>query len=69
MTTTHGFEMDGRFQPCTSGKEVLLEGLREIGRRHPAALDRLVEEYSYENRRRHLVARDGACQDFCVRGI
>lgn len=56
MTTTHGFESDGQFHACASGKEVLLEGLREVGRRHPAALDRLVDEYGSELQKRHYVA-------------
>lgn len=60
MTTTHGFELDGRFYVCASGKEVLLEALRELGCRYPAALDRLVEEYSFDTRKRHLVARRSA---------
>lgn len=57
MSTMHGFELNGRFHACSSGKEVLLDGLRELGRRHPAALDRLVEEYGYEFQKRHYVAR------------
>jgi hypothetical protein len=56
MNTTPGFELDGRFHACASGKEVLLEALSELGRRHPSALDRLVEEYGYATRERHLVA-------------
>lgn len=57
MNVTPGFEFMGRFRPCTTDKETLLEGLMVLARHDPRVLAKLVSDFDRPDRQRRQIAR------------